>query len=37
MHADAADFHEDTGQVEARGNVTMTPVKEAEPEEKSGS
>ncbi len=30
MHADAADFHEDTGEVDAHGNVTVTPVKEAE-------
>ena len=24
LHADAADFHEDSGQIEARGNVTVT-------------
>ena len=30
MHADAADFHEDSGEVDAHGNVTVTPVKEAE-------
>jgi lipopolysaccharide assembly outer membrane protein LptD (OstA) len=30
MHADTADFHEDTGEVDAHGNVTVTPVKEAE-------
>jgi hypothetical protein len=30
MRADAADFHEDTGEVDAHGNVTVTPVKEAE-------
>jgi len=34
MHADAADFHEDTGEVETHGNVTVTPVKEAEPADK---
>ena len=28
IHADAAEFHEDTGEVQAHGNVTMTPVKE---------
>ncbi len=27
MHADAADFHEDSGQIEARGNVTITREK----------
>lgn len=36
MHADAADFHEDTGEVEAHGKVTVTPVKEPEAEDKSG-
>ncbi len=27
MHADEADFHEDSGQVDARGNVTITREK----------
>jgi hypothetical protein len=27
LHADAADFHEDSGQTEARGNVTVTREK----------
>jgi hypothetical protein len=26
LHADEATFHEDSGRVEARGNVTVTPV-----------
>jgi lipopolysaccharide assembly outer membrane protein LptD (OstA) len=30
MHADAAEFHEDTGEVNAHGNVSVTPVKEPE-------
>ena len=32
IHADAAEFHEDTGEVETHGNVTMTPVKEPDPD-----
>jgi hypothetical protein len=27
VHADEAEFHEDTGQIEAHGNVTVTPMK----------
>ena len=27
VHADEADFHEDTGQIEARGSVTVTPLQ----------
>jgi len=27
VHADAAEFHEDSGQIEAHGNVTVTPLK----------
>jgi hypothetical protein len=27
LHADEADFHEDTGRVDARGNVSITPVR----------
>jgi len=27
VHADEAEFHEDTGQIEAHGNVTVTPLK----------
>ena len=37
IHADAAEFHEDTGQVEAHGNVTMTPVKEVEADDKNSN
>ena len=25
--ADEAEFHEDTGQIEARGNVSVTPLR----------
>jgi hypothetical protein len=28
LHADEAEFHEDTGQIEAHGNVTVTPRKQ---------
>jgi hypothetical protein len=27
LQADAAEFHEDTGQIEAHGNVTVTPLR----------
>jgi hypothetical protein len=27
VHADEAQFHEDTGQIEAQGNVTVTPLQ----------
>ena len=27
VHADEAQFHEDTGQIEAHGNVTVTPLQ----------
>jgi hypothetical protein len=27
LHADRAEFHEDTGQIDAHGDVTVTPMK----------